>query len=338
MAKELTYHQKLAADRKAAGLCVKCGKESGEGKSVGPICAAKNEATRAKAVKKRKSAGICQYSGCGQPAMPGRTVCKTCSQKYSDITKAKYHANRAAGVCPYCGEEKPADVFACPLCTVKQAAHKLNWYNERKAKGICTQCNKAPATPGFIHCPDCRKTVTARVLAAHHDARRLAIETYGAACELCPETELAVLQIDHVSGHGNQHRAEIGQATIFRWLAREGFPDGFRVLCSSCNKREHLTKSGKGRHAEILDVMNAYGGPVCVGCPCDDIRVLEIDHIDGDGHKHRKEVVGTQLYRWLRRNKFPSGYRVLCPNCNHRARMGIPFPNETELSTVTQSH
>lgn len=44
---------------------------------------------------------------------------------------------------------------------------------------------------------------------------------------------------------------------------------------------------------------------------------FSIDHINGDGAKHRREVLkGKDIYIWLIRNNFPEGFRILCMNCN----------------------
>jgi hypothetical protein len=46
---------------------------------------------------------------------------------------------------------------------------------------------------------------------------------------------------------------------------------------------------------------------------------LTIDHIHDDGAEKRRTVepgTGISLYRWLRKNSYPSGYQVLCFNCN----------------------
>lgn len=68
-------------------------------------------------------------------------------------------------------------------------------------------------------------------------------------------------------------------------------------------------------------VFNAYGGCVCICCGEKHMEFLSIDHIKQDGATHRKEINGSarngaNLYRWLVRNNFPSGFRVLCMNCN----------------------
>lgn len=60
-------------------------------------------------------------------------------------------------------------------------------------------------------------------------------------------------------------------------------------------------------------VINAYGNK-CNCCNEDTFEFLTIDHINGGGHQHRKEV--KNIYSWLIKNNFPSGFRTLCMNCN----------------------
>ena len=43
---------------------------------------------------------------------------------------------------------------------------------------------------------------------------------------------------------------------------------------------------------------------------------LAIDHINGGGNKHRKELKNDKLPGWLAKNNFPEGFRILCHNCN----------------------
>jgi len=64
-------------------------------------------------------------------------------------------------------------------------------------------------------------------------------------------------------------------------------------------------------------VMAHYGGR-CACCGEDRLQFLTIDHINGGGTKHRKEIGhgGHAVYRWLIRNDFPPDFQVLCFNCN----------------------
>lgn len=60
------------------------------------------------------------------------------------------------------------------------------------------------------------------------------------------------------------------------------------------------------------------GDVKCACCGERHIEFLTIDHINGGGTKHRKEIGknGSSLYQWLKNNNYPEGFRVLCFNCN----------------------
>ena len=82
-------------------------------------------------------------------------------------------------------------------------------------------------------------------------------------------------------------------------------------------------------------VIKAYGGYVCAWCGIDEPTVLCIDHVENNGNQHRKQLGsgknksagGGRFYRWLIENGYPTGYQVLCMNCNHaKARNGGKLP------------
>ena len=70
-----------------------------------------------------------------------------------------------------------------------------------------------------------------------------------------------------------------------------------------------------------LEVLSHYGTK-CTFCSEPDLDKLSIDHINGGGLAHRRSLgmagSGTRFYLWLRRNNYPSGYRVLCLSCNNK--------------------
>lgn len=79
------------------------------------------------------------------------------------------------------------------------------------------------------------------------------------------------------------------------------------------NNKESKVKRDKLK----IEVMLHYGGK-CTCCEETHMEFLTIDHIIpvktlDSKPKHRS---GTFLYRWLKRNNYPDGYRVLCLNCN----------------------
>jgi len=96
---------------------------------------------------------------------------------------------------------------------------------------------------------------------------------------------------------------------------------------SLCKMHLHRAKVAISERNRLLklETFNAYGGPYCscIGCPQRQysmLTMLTIDHINGGGNKHRKSILqdrgGVSFYRWLKRNGYPSGYQVLCWNCN----------------------
>jgi len=82
---------------------------------------------------------------------------------------------------------------------------------------------------------------------------------------------------------------------------------------SNPNKKEDGIAWRKSVRARIF----AHYGKQCACCgfSCQDF--LTINHINGGGNQHRKEVGGgTIFYSWLIRHNFPSGFNTLCYNCN----------------------
>lgn len=73
----------------------------------------------------------------------------------------------------------------------------------------------------------------------------------------------------------------------------------------------------KGYYKQIrLDTLKVYGGK-CVCCGEKEPTFLCIDHINGGGLKHRREIRTNNLTYWLKINNYPKGFQVLCYNCNN---------------------
>lgn len=86
-----------------------------------------------------------------------------------------------------------------------------------------------------------------------------------------------------------------------------------------CNKKR--LETAKRFHIERkLKVLKKYSGehPECACCGENHVEFLGIDHIDGCGSEHLKELRNKKitLYQWLIKSNFPEGFQVLCLNCN----------------------
>lgn len=85
--------------------------------------------------------------------------------------------------------------------------------------------------------------------------------------------------------------------------------------------KEYYKRLDKNKVRKLkIEVLNHYSNNL-LKCACCDESILEflsIDHINGGGNKHFKELnkIGVNFYKWLKNNSFPIGYQVLCMNCN----------------------
>lgn len=104
-------------------------------------------------------------------------------------------------------------------------------------------------------------------------------------------------------------------------------------------KAEEASERAKTiRAAKRKKVIDFYGGR-CACCGETIFEFLQIEHMDGIG-KHKTGIApraGIQLTDWLIKNNFPSGYQVLCVNCNFVKRFGDPCPHSLIRAGLRQS-
>lgn len=205
------------------------------------------------------------------------------------------------------------------------------------------------AKPGFSQCKSCaqadardsmKPSRKRRLAERRKEIRAEVLHGYGVKCVCCGDTDVDFLTIDHVDRYtGVGPRAG---TPLYLWLKSRGFPSGFRVLCMNCNfalgkfgycPHGDLTQPFKDKTVQIRTIRNrsyqanrnlgfklaafeAYGGSVCKCCGDTIVESLSIDHENNQGAEHRKDLKGTSIYVWLSRNGFPSGFQVLCMDCN----------------------
>jgi hypothetical protein len=100
-------------------------------------------------------------------------------------------------------------------------------------------------------------------------------------------------------------------------------------------------ESARTKRAQAIcrdQVFAAYGGYKCACCGESEPMFLSIDHIDNNGATERKSGLyagsGYGFYQWLRKNKFPLGYQVLCMNCNTgKHKNGGVCPHQSHISS-----
>lgn len=218
----------------------------------------------------------------------------------------------AQGLCGMCGAEDPRGKV-CGSCKEKARVRAA----DKRAKNAATGClGCGNPTNGGSRCEACKaaakisrdKTTEKRkregkCVACPNDAKL--------GCTLCQTC------IDKRSAVSSEHYRRRKDAGSCRFCdSPPEVPGG-----SLCGYHRELYK--EYRLETKLDAFDAYGGPVCCLCGEDRVELLEIDHTNGGGNKHRAslnmEGGGYSFYLWLKRNNYPPGFRVLCPTCNKQA-------------------
>jgi len=150
------------------------------------------------------------------------------------------------------------------------------------------------------------------------------------ACVKCGFSDIRGLSLDHIDGKGSIERERIGDrgVNLYGYLKNHGYPEWYQTLCMNCQNIKKIENKEQPRVHDApslpvsylinrITVLTHYGNEKCscVKCGFSDIRALSIDHINGDGANHRKEVRSSNLYRWLIQNNYPEGFQTLCMNC-----------------------
>ena len=195
---EYARAKERAAERKAAGKCVKCGSCDAEpGLTLCPACARRRRAAERARYRKAILAGL-KYGGkdvsarraqgrrrsrrrrqfrqdaslcirCGrQPPVDGGASCEECLVARRAADKATYSSRRSAGRCVRCGTTTFRSEPLCGPCTVIDArrqparnAAARRRYADRKARLVCTHCGSAPSF-GASRCDNCARKAYAR--------------------------------------------------------------------------------------------------------------------------------------------------------------------------------
>lgn len=183
------------------------------------------------------------------------------------------------------------------------------------SSGKCTQCKTGDSAPGRRLCPRC-----AEYQKTKNRERRVASKKKG-VCTNCGSPSSGTLLCATCSDAFRITR--LNKRAERRALKR-------CTLCGDdldkrssvyCTKHYELNYVRQKRRRNFLKskVFCAYGGIKCACCSEDILDLLTIDHVGGGGAKHRRDesIAGSlQLYKWIIKNKFPSGFEVVCFNCN----------------------
>lgn len=243
--KETIVAESLYKRRVAEGLCGMCGKERIAPGSKG-LCVVHQTAAKDKAAVKRKkqvTAGLCIESGCKEPPTRGGRC-----EKHNDYQKIKrQEANRRKvedGICQASGCCEPArdkDVTLCQAHIDALSKTSSDHYHRRKKAELCRFGDHLPE-PGQSLCAYHKQVATDYRIKVKLET----MEAYGGAqCAICRESDIDMLNLDHIDTDGKKHREELGTPggghQFYLKLKSLGYPKTprLRVLCANHNTKAY---------------------------------------------------------------------------------------------------
>ena len=287
---ERVRSRQVHAERKAAGICTKCGRaQARPERTTCEPCAEQHRArdrerhARAKAEgipyggrdpearrragrkrsrrrsEARKKAGLCIRCGNVSPE-EGRSMCEPCREDRRAAKRARHAERRAAGLCVHCAAPAPGGKAYCEPCAkarskrrnleAKREADRRR-YAERRAKGDCTSCGK-PAN-GAAECQACCDAARAR-----YDARRAAgvcvkcqAPTYGGTAYCAPCAVAKAERRDREAEYAARRARYADRRARGRCVDCDAPSPGV-ARCEPCS-RKHRESSGAFRGIPIWD-------------------------------------------------------------------------------------
>jgi len=162
--------------------------------------------------------------------------------------KERRHGHIKAGTCITCNCRRANDGYVtCGICRERSNRWKRIAIQQRISRRLCKDCGKQIEELNDKRtCEPCK--ARRRRYANNHKARSTAynrkqraddfsaiLAHYGNSCACCGEDEVAFLTTDHINNDGAAHRRSINRRPLYRWIVKNGFPEGFQILCWNCN-------------------------------------------------------------------------------------------------------
>jgi hypothetical protein len=137
--------------------------------------------------------------------------------------------------------------------------------------------------------------------------------------QLTPEQRLNKKRQQHRDDYWKHHEQRLAQRRLdnpklsleekrYRQEKKKNYDEKYKPT-------RHIKRAKLGKQLRYK-IINYYsnGTMKCIRCGFSDIRALTIDHINGGGCDHKKQI-NRPLMTWIKQNNFPDGFQILCMNC-----------------------
>jgi len=220
-------------------------------------------------------------------------------------------------ICSSCGEERDTE-------------KDFSW--EYKLLGIRqSRCKYCQAELARLHYQKDKQTYKDRTRIRKNrilfeNKTRLCIYLSNHPCVDCGETDIRVLEFDHVIGQKDGEISDLFRQG-FSWLTIEAEIAKCEIRCANCHRIKTFSSHSNNwriskdtqQQAKIYKQMRAYlSTHPCVDCHQADIRLLEFDHVRGHKTANISRLL-TQGRNWPIIEAEIAKCEIRCANC-HRKR------------------
>ena len=288
-ARDLERYHRRAAERKAQGLCVKCGKRPpAPHRSQCEECAAKKRPADLERYHRRTAArvalGLCPKCGKRPPA-PDHQLCEPCNEKTNRASRARDARLRAAGM-------PRRDPGRAREYERERSRRKVE---ASRAAGLCTRCGQAPAVEGRASCEPCLEKRRADDRARYAAGKAAGLPYGGANAEAKRRAGRA---------KSKRRQKERLEAELCIRCGKHPPADG-GTTCQPCRDKRQAAERQQYRERRAEGFCTRCGGPVLDGLSrCGPCAVIE----EASKRPERKNARTRKLYAERRA-------RGLCTSC-----------------------
>lgn len=177
---------------------------------------------------------------------PDGTICKNCFNRKNDrilkpglcvrcgigYTKHGWHKTLEGTICQTCYRSEYTKIIRKGNCSICKTTQSNGWEKREPYGSICKKCSSK------IRIKEIKDEVF-----FHYSNGKL-------NCAVCGyDKNINGLELDHMDGKGNENRKKLKSAGghgYYTKLKKLGFPLGYQVLCSTCNKIKQIESDPKG--------------------------------------------------------------------------------------------
>lgn len=193
------------------------------------------------------------------------------------------------------------------LTTEQNRLAQARYKAKQLAANQCWQCRKRLDNPTHL-CVECKTEQKERIESRRQRLRKIGLCTHCGQYAADGALQLCARCREAGRVHTERRVQELKVTKICTLCRKSKAQDGFQ-RCEGC--RFKLMEVNRQIKEKLI---LGYGGR-CNCCGETRFEFLTLDHVNNDG-KQERQLRGQQIYKRLIKEGFPTGYQILCYNCN----------------------